>query len=118
MRVEQFLRDSAKRNADKTALVAGTRRLTFGELDKLSDRLARTLVARGVQRGDRVIVFMDNCWEAVVGIFAVLKAGAVFSPINPSTKVDKLAYVANNCRAGALITQARLLAVADRKSVV
>ena len=112
MRVEQSLRDSAKRNADKAALVAGNRRLTFGELDGLSDRLARTLVAHGVQRGDRVIVFMDNCWEAVVGIFAVLKAGAVFSPINPSTKADKLAYVANNCRAGALITQARLLAVA------
>src|SRR5262249_1463118 len=61
---------------------------------------------------DRVIVFMDNCREAVVAIFAALKAGAVFSPINPSTKADKLAYVINNCRARALITQHKLRAVA------
>lgn len=45
-----------------------------------------------------------------MAIFAAAKAGAVFSLINPSTKADKLAYVLNNCRARALITQAKLLA--------
>src|SRR5215211_7398912 len=112
MRVEQFLRESAVRAPDKVALIAGATRLTFSAPDELSDRVAGFLVGRGIKRGDRVVIFMDNCWEAVVGIFAVLKAGAVFSPINPSTKADKLAFVINNCRAGALITQARLLAVA------
>jgi long-chain acyl-CoA synthetase len=112
MRVEQFLSASAGRFADKPALIAGNRTLSYGELDRLSDRLAAALRARGVARGERVIVFMDNCWEAVVAIFAVLKAGAVFSPINPSTKADKLAFVLNNCRAAALVTQERLAAVA------
>jgi long-chain acyl-CoA synthetase len=112
MRVERFLKDSAGRLAGKTALVAGKARLSFGELDKMSDRLAGMLVARGVARGDRVVVFMDNSWEAVVAIFAVLKAGAVFSPINPSTKADKLAFVLNNCRASGIVTQARLAGVA------
>jgi long-chain acyl-CoA synthetase len=112
MRVEHFLRASAERFADKLALIAGNRTLTYGELDALSDRLAAVLRERGVARGDRVVVFMDNCWEAVVGIFAVLKAGAVFSPINPSTKADKLAFVLNNCRAAAVITQERLAAIA------
>ena len=59
------------------------------------------LAASGIARGDRVLVFMDNCWEAAVSIFAILKAGAVFSPINPSTKADKLAYIIGNCRARA-----------------
>jgi amino acid adenylation domain-containing protein len=113
MRVEDFLRDSARRSPDKTALVAGGRRLGYAELDAMSDRLAAALAQRGLQRGDRAIVFMDNCWEAVVAIFAVLKAGGVFSPINPSTKADKLAYVVNNCRARAILTQARLLPVAE-----
>ena len=112
MRVEQFLTDSAKRFPKKIALVAGDRRLTFGELDKMSDRLAAALCASGIAHGDRVVVFMDNCWEAVVGIFAVLKAGAIFSPVNPSTKADKLAYILNNCRASAVITQERVRAVA------
>ena len=107
-----ILTDSARRFGDKIALVAGGRRLSFSELDQLSDRVAAGLRRGGVQRGDRVLIFMDNCWEAVVAIFAVLKAGAVFSPINPSTKADKLAFVADNCRAAAILTQTKLLAVA------
>ena len=82
-RIEDYLTGNARRRGDKVALVAGGRRLSFAELDQLSDRVAATLRKGGVQRGDRVLVFMDNCWEAVVSIFAVLKAGAVFSPINP-----------------------------------
>jgi len=113
MRVEQFLRDSAQRFGDKVALVTGDARVTYRELDRASDRLAGALAARGIVRGDRVIVFMDNCREAVIAIFAALKAGAVFSPINPSTKADKLAYVINHCGARALITQDKLRAVAS-----
>src|ERR1700741_4592525 len=113
MRVEQFLRDSARRCGDKVALVAGGARVSYRELDRASDRLAGALAAGGIARGDRVVVFMDNCREAVIGIFAALKAGAVFSPINPSTKAEKLAYVINNCGARALITQEKLRAVAS-----
>ncbi|SDB07656.1 class I adenylate-forming enzyme family protein [Bauldia litoralis] len=112
MRVEQFLRNSARRLPEKEALVAGTTRLSYAELDLMSDRLAAALLARGIAQGDRVVIFTDNCFEAVVSIFAVLKAGAVFVPINPSTKADKLAYVLENCRAAALVTQGRLAATA------
>src|SRR5437660_7388746 len=112
MRVEQFLKDSARRFGDKVALVASGARVTYREFDRASDRLAGALAARGIARGDRVVVFMDNSCEAVIAIFAALKAGAVFSPINPSTKAEKLAYVMNNCRARALITQEKLRAVA------
>src|SRR5258705_4422351 len=112
MRVEQFLTDSASRFGDKIALIAGARRLSFGELDALSDRLACILARQGIQRGDRVVIIMDNCWEAVVAILGVLKAGGVFVPINPSTKTDKLAFVLNNCRAKALVAQERLFATA------
>jgi amino acid adenylation domain-containing protein len=112
MRVEQFLKNSARRFGDKVALVAGGARFTYRDLDRASDRLAAALAEHGIARGERVIVFMDNCREAVIAIFAALKAGAVFSPINPSTKAEKLAYVINNCRARALITQDKLRAVA------
>src|SRR5262249_51862503 len=113
MRIEEFLRDSARRCGDKIALVAGDARVSYRELDLASDRLAGALAEHGIARGDRVIVFMDNCHEAVIAIFAALKAGAVFSPINPSTKAEKLAYVINNCGARALITQEKLSTVAS-----
>lgn len=111
MRVETFLKASASRFGSKTALIAGATRLTYAELDAMSDRLAAGLTARGIGRDDRVLVFLDNCWEAAVAIFAVLKAGATFSPINASTKADKLAYIAGNCDAAAVISQPRLATV-------
>jgi amino acid adenylation domain-containing protein len=113
MRVEQFLKDSAIRYRHKTALVAGGKRLGYGELDGASDRLARTLISRGLKRGERVAIFLDNSWEAVVGLFAVLKAGGVFVFVNPTTKAEKLAYVLNHCRATGLITRGTLASVAD-----
>jgi amino acid adenylation domain-containing protein len=112
MRVERFLEASAARLPAKTALVAGGRRISYAELDRDASRFAAGLVALGFQRGDRAVVFMDNAWEAVVSIFGILKAGGVFSPVNASTKADKLAYILGNCRASALITQNRLAAVA------
>ncbi len=111
MRIEHSLSRHAAAHGPKTALVTPNRRLRYDELDDLSDRLAAALHANGVRRGDRVLVFMDNRWEAVVSIFAVLKAGAVFSPINASTKADKLAYIVGNCQAKAVLTTARLMPV-------
>ncbi len=112
MRVEDFLIESATVWPDKVALIAGNQRLTFRDIDRASNRLAASLRREGVVRGDRVVVFMDNGAEAVIAIFGVLKAGAVLSPINPSTQADKLAYVLNNCGARALITIGRLAPVA------
>ncbi|KEA03403.1 class I adenylate-forming enzyme family protein [Rhizobium rhizogenes] len=114
MRVENFLRYSARRWGDKLALVTRDMSLSFTDLDALSDHLAADLQIRGLRPGDRTMIFMDNCWEAVVAIFAVLKAGGVFSPVNPSTKADKLAFMLRNCRARAVITQARLAGVLEQ----
>ena len=113
MRIEQWLIDSARKFGPKTALVTPQRRLTYAEFDDNSTRLAAALATRGVKRGDRVLVFMDNCWEAAVSIFGILKAGATFSPINASTKADKLAYVIGNCRATAILTVGRLINVVE-----
>ena len=107
MLVQDFLRSSAQRLPDKVALVCDKRRLTYAELDAMSDRLANALIAQGIGRGDRVAIYLPNSVEAVAGIFAALKAGGVFVLINPSTKHDKLAYMLNNCRASALLTGAR-----------
>ncbi|BAT58466.1 long-chain-fatty-acid--CoA ligase [Variibacter gotjawalensis] len=111
MRIEQFLTDSAATYADKTAIVADGPRLTYAELDDLSSRLAASLARNGVKRNDRVLIFMDNCWEAVVSVFGVLKAGATFSPINQSTKADKLTFIVEDCEPSAILTQAKLMPV-------
>src|SRR5437879_6282518 len=106
-----YLTGSAARLPDKVALVAQGHRLTYAELDARANALARTLAARGVERGDRVLVFADNTVEAVVSFWAALKANAVATPINPLTKTDKLEYLLNDCRAAALISDAHIARV-------
>ncbi len=110
MQLEQYLEQSARRHPDKTALVCGKSRYTYAQIESDANRLAHALVAHGVERGDRVAVHLDNSVEAVVSIFAVLKVGAVFVMVNPSTKTDKLAYVLENCRSRALVLPARKIA--------
>ena len=60
-----------------------------------------------MQRGDRVATLLDNSVEAVVAIYAALKCGAVYMPINPLTKRDKLAYLLDDSRAVALCQPCR-----------
>jgi long-chain acyl-CoA synthetase len=116
VRVEEFLRRSSANDPAKIALVAGETRLAYGELDARSDGLAVSLRNRGVRRGDRVIVLMENVWEAAVAIFGVLKAGAVICPVNPSVKADGLAYVITDSQPRAVLTQAKLAALCSEAS--
>lgn len=106
MLLHQWFEGHARRTPEKVALVCDSRRYTYGELDAQAGRLAATLQSHSIQRGDRVAIFLENCVEAVVGIFAALKAGAVFMPVNPQTKTDKLTYMLNDSGARALISHA------------
>src|SRR5215471_17878299 len=103
-----FLLESARRLPDKVALVCAKQRISYRELDRSSNALAHALVESGVGRGDRVVVFADNTLETVVAFWAVLKANAVVSIVNPLTKADKLDYYLKDCRASFLITDEHL----------
>ena len=107
MLVQHFLENSAARFPDKTALVCNGQRLTYAEIDSQANQLANALLDHGVQRRDRVVIYMPNCVEAVISIFAVLKAGGTFVVVNATTKQDKLTYILNNCKATAIVTASR-----------
>jgi long-chain acyl-CoA synthetase len=110
VQVESFLELSARRSPEKTALVCGSRRVSYAELERSANRLAHGLNAEGVRRGDRVAVHLDNSIEAVLAVFAILKAGGVFMMVNPTTKAEKLGYVLNDSRARAIFLPTRKLA--------
>ncbi len=109
--LHDYLLQSARELAEKVALVCMKQRVTYAELDARSNALAHSLATAGVKRGDRVVVFADNTVEAVVSFWAVLKANAVVSIVNPLTKSDKLAYLLDDCRPAALITDMHIHSV-------
>lgn len=109
--LHDHLLEAARRAGDKVAIVCAGTRMTYRELDERSNALAHALIDRGVERGDRVVVFADNTIETVIAFWAVLKASAIVSIVNPLTKTDKLAYLLDDCRAKVLITDSHLAKV-------
>lgn len=109
--LHDYLIQAARELSDKIALVCMKQRVSYGELDARSNALANCLISAGVKHGDRVVVFADNTVETVISFWAVLKANAVVSIVNPLTKSDKLHYLLQDCRPTALITDAHIHSV-------
>jgi acyl-CoA synthetase (AMP-forming)/AMP-acid ligase II len=79
-------------NGAVEAVVAGDERLTFADLDRWSDEVARSIVARGVAKGGRVAIAMRNCPGWIVSYMGALKAGAVATLVNGWWQTDELAH--------------------------
>jgi long-chain acyl-CoA synthetase len=77
------VRDTARQRPDHPALLFQGARLSYAQLDRLSDAFAAALVALGVQRGERVALMLPNCPQHVIGLLGVWKAGAIAVPVSP-----------------------------------
>jgi amino acid adenylation domain-containing protein len=107
--LQQLLIDSVHRHPDKVAVRARGRSLTYGELDVRSSQLARLLRERGIERGDRVGLFFPKAVESVVAMLGVLKAGAVYVPLDPHAPARRVAGIVEDCGVRALITTSERL---------
>ncbi|HXD98556.1 MAG TPA: amino acid adenylation domain-containing protein [Candidatus Acidoferrum sp.] len=104
--LQQLLATSAERYPDKPAVQARGRSLSYGELQTRSNQLAHLLRERGVRRGDRVGLFFPKAVESLVAMLGVLKAGAVYVPLDPHAPIRRVAGIAENCGIRALVTTA------------
>ncbi|MEZ7238351.1 long-chain fatty acid--CoA ligase [Rhodococcus sp. GXMU-t2271] len=87
-----LLEDSARRYPDRTALVLGSERLTYAQLDAQANRIANLLVAEGVAPGDKVALSCPNVPQFPAVYYGILKAGAVVVPLNVQLKPREIAY--------------------------
>jgi len=83
---------SARRYPDKAALVFFGRSLSYADLLQKAERLAAYLHGLGVQKGDRVVLDMQNCPQLVIAHFAILRANAVVVPVNPMNRAEELKH--------------------------
>jgi len=113
MLLHQFLEQTARRSPDQVALVCQGASYTYRQIDEAAARLGAAMQHRGVRRGDRVAIFLDNSVESVVSVYGTLKIGAVFMPVNALTKTSKLGYMLNDARAACLVTHAALRGIWD-----
>lgn len=107
--------ESAQRHAAKTALYWGDDQFSYQSLADQSRRIAARLVRElGVQPGDRVAIWLNNCPEFVTALFGALHAGAVVVPVNCFLKADEVAYILDDSGARVLVTEAAMREAVDR----
>jgi fatty-acyl-CoA synthase len=90
--LDRWLRDRAALTPARVAIESERGELTYAELDARSERLAETMLARGLQRGDRVGTLTANSPEHVEAFFACAKAGLMMMPLNWRLSPVELAY--------------------------
>ncbi|MCG7534478.1 non-ribosomal peptide synthetase [Pseudoalteromonas sp. OOF1S-7] len=102
------LESVAVSQADKTALLFRDSTVSFARLNGQANQLARHLLAQGIKPADRVGVCLERSIDMVVALLAVLKAGAVYVPLDPAYPVARLNYMQNDAALRGIITQAEL----------
>jgi amino acid adenylation domain-containing protein len=78
--------------------------MSYKKLDSLTDKVAATLVSRGVKRGDRVGIYVPKSLASVVGIYSILKAGGTYVPLDPDAPPERLAFIARDCDIRTLVS--------------
>jgi long-chain acyl-CoA synthetase len=94
--VHQFLNDTAAKYPDNPALIFFDHKLTYRQLNALADKFAAGLQRLGVQKGDRVAVYMANCPQSVIAYYAILRAGGIVVPCNPLFVARELEHQLND----------------------
>ena len=93
---------------DAVALVYEGEELTYGELNERANQLAHHLIALGAQPETLIAVMMERSLEMIIGLLAVLKAGAAYVPIDPTYPEDRIAYMLADSGVKIVLKQARL----------
>ena len=105
----ELISHAAARNPDAIALSYGKQSMPYGVLQDAIDRLVGGLVALGLQRGERIAIYLEKRFETVIASFAATAAGCVFVPLNPLLKADQVAYIMRDCNVRALVTSSERL---------
>ncbi|GHH83875.1 hypothetical protein GCM10018793_47030 [Streptomyces sulfonofaciens] len=90
---------------ERVAVIAADRRLTYGTVDRESNRVANWLVARGAAPGTLVGVVMNKGWEQIVAALGVLKSGAAYVPLDAGLPADRLRLLLTEAGISLVLTQ-------------
>jgi amino acid adenylation domain-containing protein len=109
--VHHLVEQRAAEQAGRIAALHGEHRLTYGELNRRANQLARALQARGVGPGRIVVLLFEQGVEVVTAMLAVMKAGGAYLPLDPNEPVDRLRRIVEDSGAIVTVTQASLAAL-------
>ncbi len=101
--LSELLRNTAKKHPDHVAIVFLGKKITYRELDVLTDKFATALHSMGVKKGDTVALFLPNIPQFIISYYGALKIGAVVTAISPLAKEREVEFQLNNSEAETLV---------------
>lgn len=105
MNIRQTLEDTAREIPHKEAIVLGARRITYGELDETSNRVANALLKMGMKKGAHVAILLSHSPEWVINYFGLIKSGGVAVLLNTALKAPELDSLLQDSDSEILITE-------------
>jgi amino acid adenylation domain-containing protein len=107
--VHELIEEQAARNPDAVAVAFEGSSLTYAQLDKRANQLARHLIKIGVEPGSLVGIALDRSLDLLVGLLAIWKAGAAYLPLDAAYPRDRIALVIEETSLATLLTHSKLL---------
>ena len=107
MNLKQTLEQTARDMPRKEAIIIGSRRINYGELDISANKVANALSELGMRRGDHVAILMSHSPEWVINYFGVVKGGGVAVLLNPALKAPELTSILRDSDSKILLTEQR-----------
>lgn len=101
--IHHFLEDTAEIYPDKTAIVHKDKTITYRTLNERANQLANFLKDRGIQKGTRIAILLENSIHYVISYFAILKIGAIEVSLNSAAGAESLKFVLQDCLVAAII---------------
>ena len=114
MIVRDYLEKQAKERPTKPAILFKEEKITFSDLNTLSNRLANRLLKVGLKKGDRLVLLFQNCPEFCVAYFAILKIGAIAVVLDVRLSPVEMEPIFQEAEVSALITNASQKVFIDR----
>jgi amino acid adenylation domain-containing protein len=108
--LQHFLTETAERQPAHEAMRMGGDSLSYDELERRTNQLARALMALGVQRGDRVGIYVQKSMASVIGVFGIMKAGACYVPLDANAPAARCAYIVRDCGVRVVVSASPSLA--------
>nr|UXE44170.1 linear gramicidin synthase subunit D [uncultured bacterium] len=108
--VHELFEEQVRVSPNDTAVVFEEERLTYRELNRRANQLANHLVQSGVHPGTVVVLFMHRSPDLIVALFAILKAGAAYVPLDPKYSAQRLERVIEETEACVIVSQAQIVA--------
>ena len=112
--LHHFFERQAELRPGKTAVVWGGEEMTYGELERRANQVARYLRGNGIGNGSAVGLLLPRSAELYVALLGILKAGAAYVPLDPEYPPERLQFILADCGARALVTTSALAAKAGK----